>query len=180
MSLRMLYKSTQITQIVLSYWIMVFQRPVATLRYLFTNTLTFFFLFNHCIFRTLKVAVHRILGFQLSKYGLQVRGCAKGMFIIYVMGEGAGKLELGCRKLQNPPSRNQNYYPLSRWKGGGMSNFGSIKMGGHVTFCSQVQVFPPPHQVNNEQYLMLDLTTLFVEKGHVQLLIKMPTILGSW
>ena len=39
MSWKILYKSTQITQIVLSYWIMVFQRPLATLRYLFTNTL---------------------------------------------------------------------------------------------------------------------------------------------
>ncbi len=39
MSLRMLNKSTQITQIVLSYWIMIFQWPVETLRYLFTNTL---------------------------------------------------------------------------------------------------------------------------------------------
>ncbi len=42
MSLRMLYKSTQITQIVLSYWIMVLQQPIATLCYLFTNTLTWF------------------------------------------------------------------------------------------------------------------------------------------
>ncbi len=36
MSLKMLYKSTHITQIVLSYWIKVFLQPVATLRYLFT------------------------------------------------------------------------------------------------------------------------------------------------
>ena len=39
MSFKMLYKPTQITQIVLSYWIMVFRQPGATLPYLFTNTL---------------------------------------------------------------------------------------------------------------------------------------------
>ncbi len=41
MALRLLYKSTYITQIVLSYVIIVFQHLVVTLCYLFTNTLKF-------------------------------------------------------------------------------------------------------------------------------------------
>ncbi len=51
---------TEITQIVLSYLIMVFQGPVATLRYLFTNTLNLPWGFNQSkIFKGLwHVSVH--------------------------------------------------------------------------------------------------------------------------
>ncbi len=59
--------------------------------------------------------------------------------------------------------------PASAWSplwcsNGGVSNFGTAKRGGYVTFRGRVQVFPPPH-VNNEHPLTVEhnFATVFLE-----------------